>query len=317
MEQRQNFLAWSMPAGQVRGVPIRISWTLLLVMAVPFADCMAHKAFLQLPFAVLVPLAAVAWHTLAHGFAARAVGGRMEATTLWALGDHSQYDLPIMARPQAVVAIAGPVASALVWAVIVLALQLPWTPRMAMPGTDLLAFAAGNLAAYCCALALINLVPSAAFDGGRLWRAVLWPMIGIRRAVRVCVIASFVASGAFIVLGVWQHLVMLVFFGAILLITSFSERQALQMGHDLVLGVDPTYANAYAREARPSLFARWRARRDERHRERTEQEEAREQEVLDRLLAKVSSQGLPSLTAGERAELHRISEKQKKRLERA
>ena len=64
-----------------------------------------------------------------------------------------------------------------------------------------------------------------------------------------------------------------------------------------------------------SWFSRWQQRRATRARERQEREESEEQLILDRLLVKVSEQGLPSLTAAERSSLQRISRKQKERQE--
>jgi Zn-dependent protease len=317
--ERQNFLAWSFPVGRVRGVAVRADWTIVVVEIFAIMGVVHAGNFAFMPLAILIPLVSIAFHAWAHALAARAMGGRMDATTLWALGDFSAYDLPISPRAQFVTAFAGPFASACVFGAMALIMRKlpPLFPTQAMAALDLPTLAVVELGMFNAGLALWNLVPSSLFDGGRLWRALLWPLLGLRRAIRVTIIGGFVASAVLIALGIWATSLLGLMFGVILLIVTVYEHRSIQNGHDLVIGIDPTYANAYRRDARPSWLARWRERRQERQRERTEREEAAEQEVLDRLLAKVSAQGLPSLTAGERAELQRISEKQKKRLERS
>jgi hypothetical protein len=330
------WLGWSAPFGRLFGTELRLSWTLLVTMVFESIR-IGQKLLLPhlIPLAIILPVVLVLAHALGRVLAARLCGARVSRSMLWALGDMSQIDAPIRPGPQFIVAVGGLVVSLAIWIgtqAAMNALCPGWHFTIMYVFTAYSAGAAagwssagwlGAIVGFTCIMSFDllfwNLLPSVLFDGGRLWRAALWPVLGLPRAVRVAVIGSFVASLAMIALGLYMTDLMFFVFGLMMLFASINELRAARMGYDLVLGIEPISASAYARDGsrKPGWLARWREKRRLRRLERIEREEASEQEVLDRLLAKVSAQGLPSLTAGERAELHRISEKQKKRLERA
>jgi hypothetical protein len=110
---------------------------------------------------------------------------------------------------------------------------------------------------------------------------------------------AFLSAILLLVFAVWRTDFMLLFIGIISVLATVNERMAVAQGQDPIFLVDPTYVGS----APPSAWRRRRAERDV----------AAEQEVLDRLLAKVSAHGLPALTAGERKQLQRISQQQKER----
>ena len=88
--------------------------------------------------------------------------------------------------------------------------------------------------------------------------------------------------------------------------------EAVRSGFDPVL---PAELDGLTAASTRSWFSRWQAKRQRRRQERHDREEREEREVLDRLLAKVSEQGLPALTPAERTQLQRISKRQKERQE--
>jgi len=94
-----------------------------------------------------------------------------------------------------------------------------------------------------------------------------------------------------------------------LLMTLVQQHQQLRQGGS-AFGVDIGYGQG---RSAGGWFGRWQERRRQRAAIEREREEEAEQDVLDRLLAKVSEQGLPSLTASERAVLERISRRQRAR----
>ena len=92
----------------------------------------------------------------------------------------------------------------------------------------------------------------------------------------------------------------------------YEYRSLRSFGFDVVLGIEPAYTSR-DRSSTPGMIGRWLQRRQDKLRARQEVQEQQEQDILDRLLAKVSEQGLPALTAAERQTLGKISKQQKAR----
>ncbi len=114
--------------------------------------------------------ASVVLHELAHAMAALRYGVTTRRVVLWLLGGTAEQETsPPGPRADAVIAVAGPVASAGVglacWALALAAEPLLSATALA----SLLWLGLANLA-----FALFALLPGAPLDGGRLVRAVVW-----------------------------------------------------------------------------------------------------------------------------------------------
>lgn len=289
----EAFWSWSLPGGRWLGCTWRLHWT-LLAFALFDAVGLALRGLpwhwwwagpLVLPIAVL-------GHELGHRAALRLVGGQSGLVTLWPLGGIDDAFVPPRPAPQLLYAAAGPLASALLWGLATLA-----AARLG-GGTGLLLAALATASLW---LALANLVPIRPLDGGRLWRALLWPLVGRRAAVRGTLALGWVALALLVA---WALLAQqpLLFLVAILMgVVLYREGQLIRWGHDPD-GVDEALA-------RPGLWARWRRWRAEQAALRDERRRAAAQAELDRLLAKVSQQGLAALTDRERQRLREISER--------
>lgn len=179
--------------GRVAGIPVGVHWSVLLVLlllvqglavALLPAGAPGHRAeaywFAALGVAGLFLLALLA-HELAHAVTARHYGMRVKAITLWALGGVSELeDEPPHPRAALLVALAGPVASAVV--------------ALVCGGAALLTGLAGGAALLRAGLlwllvvnavtAVFNLLPGAPLDGGRIVAAAVWRFRGDRAAGR-------------------------------------------------------------------------------------------------------------------------------------
>ena len=128
----------------------------------------------------------------------------------------------------------------------------------------------------------------------------------MRRAVKATVMLGFISAILLLLYAVNYTDYLLLFVGIMSLIATINDRMSLAQGSDPVFLVDPNYVGV-------ALSSGWRQRWAARSAAVTEREAAAEQEVLDRLLAKVSEHGLPSLTKTERTQLQKISRRQKDR----
>jgi Zn-dependent protease len=320
--ERHRFLDWSLPLGRYFGIDVRLHWTLLLLTLWELGVALHSNAPLWwLAMLIPIPFLSVLFHEFGHSFMARLVGGESSLIVMWMFGGLAMCGYPPSPGRQFAVSGAGPLVNFIILASCVLilghgpSLTGALTFRDTIPAHNLAEMVLANIAQFNLAILAFNLLPCYPMDGGKMFQAALWPVAGHRRATVITSWASYVCIAGMFVYSVVIGSLFLMLFAMSFLFSAIQLHLSTRGDQDPMLG---GYGNAYGDRAaarRQGWFARWSERRRERRREREEREEADEQVVLDRLLAKVSAEGLPSLTAAERAELHRISEKQKRRLE--
>lgn len=299
-----EFLAWSFPLFRFRGIPIRCHWTLPL-MAVFHLMQWLHGGmpWWLAPVLVGLLLLSVLLHEGGHSLAAHRVGGRCHGIMLWALGGFAQVDMPMRPGAHFLVAIMGPMVNLGIWALCMALLQTGDLASHIVAGPCL-----GYLAFVNLYLLLFNLIPGHPLDGGHATTSLLWGLFGMRRAVRYTVPIGFVAAAGVFVFAIMAQQPMLAFFAFWLGFEAYRGLTALRQGSDMVFGLDLAYARGQG-----GWFAGLRQRREAARLDRIVREEAAEAEILDRLLDKVSKEGLPSLSAAERRQLEQISKRQRQR----
>lgn len=188
-----------------RGVPIRIHYSLILVL--PLLALMFGGVFRQAAQMAEVPVvpggaapffwglgvavglfASVLVHELAHVLYALRTGGQVRSITLMLVGGVSEVtELPRRHRDEVLMALVGPLTSVALGALLLgVRALLPESPAFS-PG-----FAIAYLAGLNLFLGLFNLVPAFPMDGGRILRGLLAGRMGVVRATRV---ASMVGKG--------------------------------------------------------------------------------------------------------------------------
>lgn len=197
--------------GTVRGIPIRIHITFLLVL--PFLALAFARAFQAAARLAEVPPGAVAgapwmWglgiavglfasvlvHELAHSLYALRKGGRVQGVTLLMIGGVSQISEPPKdARSEAVMALVGPLVSLALGGLFYLAHAVAPTWSFSVK------FALFYLAGLNVILGLFNLLPAFPMDGGRILRALLVPRFG---PVTATTVASRVGKGFAVLFGI-------------------------------------------------------------------------------------------------------------------
>jgi Zn-dependent protease len=287
-------------------------------------------------------LVSVALHELGHLAAAIRVGGGADELVLGPLGGLSPLSVPPDPQCQLVVAIAGPlvnVALALAAAVPLawsldgselLGLMHPFAPRNVLDGpTWLVGFKLTLWINWVLVLANL-LLPAPPLDGGRILRSLLWFAVGHRRsvlavalvakgtAIALCVAAAWSLGtpsepAAPPLIPVWIPLVLLGFF---LFFSAKAEVHRLRGREQQEEPWSPEAPREYAAvdqahddfaSRRPSLFQRWLARRKAARQRRQRLLEEEEEWRADDILARVHQFGIDSLSAEDRAILHRVS----------
>jgi len=324
-----SLLSWSLKLYRTSTLEVRASWLLGVWMVFDAVRFMHVGAYALSPIPLLLIPLVMYVHAMAHVGMARLVGGHADQTVLSIINDRTSMQVPLNAAKQFAVAAAGPLMSFVIGLICAFAAPLfldsanqipPQLFFLAAPMSSgnpagageylyftLVYFSQVNLFVF-----VINLLACAVFDGARMWRAILWPLFGLTRAIRLTVMLSFACSIVMLGLSLYWTDWMLMFFGVLCLLMTLHEHRSVKLGFDPVLQIE--FDTIQDRRSQ-SWFGRWQQRRRVRALELQEREELEEQVILDRLLTKVSEHGLPSLTEVERTSLQRISRKQKARQE--
>jgi Zn-dependent protease len=147
--------------------------------------------------AALGLFAGVLLHELAHALVARRFGLEMRGITLFIFGGVAELpEEPPSAKAEFFVAVAGPIASALIAAVLFAATGLG--SASGLPGSWTVV--TGYLAFLNLVLVLFNCVPAFPLDGGRILRALLWHRRGDLRAATNTTAGLGKAFGFFLVI---------------------------------------------------------------------------------------------------------------------
>ena len=304
--------------GRIWGVEIRLAYSLYLIIGL-FAISAAPMG-MQFVLAILLLPVFVLLHELGHTFAALRLGVRVRQIVLHMLGGAAMLEGLIPGpRAEILIAAMGPAVS------FILAMLGYLAAGFAPPE------ARGFLFYVCWAnlmLGIFNLLPVFPMDGGRIALAAAVMRLGVERGVRLMRPISRIGAWLIALYGVWRMAygdssgIFLVLIAAFLYFRGGQEIYARMHAQNFTSGGNYGGAGGYGfygqeftrarvvdeRPAKPGFISRWLERRRSR---RAAASAAREEELtrrVDEVLAKVRSEGVASLTPGERALLHSASE---------
>ncbi|MFY9611474.1 MAG: site-2 protease family protein [Blastocatellia bacterium] len=151
----------------------------------------------------LLFFAAIITHELAHSLVAKSRGLPVKSITLFALGGVSQLEKDAGdAKTEFLVAIAGPITSFVIGAILLTLANALGSSPMTTPNTPVPAMMVW-LGYINVALAVFNLVPGFPLDGGRVLRSLVWWMTkDAERSTRIAARVGQTIALFFIVIGV-------------------------------------------------------------------------------------------------------------------
>ncbi len=345
-----DFLSGSIRLFEIAGITVRMH--MLYVLWVVFQLVQSGDGWRdQIIFQAML-FSIILLHEFGHCFAARAVDGDARDILMWPLGGLAFAHAPMRPWPQFFTVLCGPLVNvALCLLVIVIACivnQHPpllfrswWTPILPpLTGDSAWEGYAFDFFMLNQWIFMFNMLPIFPLDGGQLFRAIIWPWVGLRAAT---IYAAQVGLAGCFVLVVWafqrrEGFSMLI---PIAIFSAFTCWQHLEAARRGMLAEEFTSVDPVLRDKRRvrGPLGRWfDRRRGELISRRTErpaggaptavqnpnpggwQRKLDEEEVfnaeVDRILAKVRAGGIASLSYVEQETLRQATRRRREDEER-
>jgi len=202
-------MKWSIGAGRIFGIKLRIHLTFFLLLAFVFVTDI-KEGYKQAGLSVLFVCAiftCVVIHELSHSLVARRFGREPKSITLLPIGGVATIDMmPTKPSQEIAISIVGPVTNI----VIAILLALVGGSSVAVALTNHSNLTASqifitDLIAANIMLAVFNLIPALPMDGGRIFRSILALKFGFLRATLWAVTIGKVIALFFIALGFFYN----------------------------------------------------------------------------------------------------------------
>ena len=326
----EGFYGWSIPFFTVpdwvpglRNISIRIHLLYILIAGGELVGALQQDSiglnYVAKMMAVLFAL--VLLHEFGHCLACRLVGGQADRVLMWPLGGLAFCAPPHRWKPSLITTLGGPGVNAALFplfAALLVASGADWASVLFnpfRPGPVLAHayFLGGSWRGWLWAAHYMNLLllafnmllPLYPMDCGRVLQELLWWRLGYKRSMVLSTnlgLLTAVALGVFAITTGQSRLVGIALFGGM---TCYSQKQQLAMMADddpWSYDTDKGYAG-FSDADSPPAKPTWSQRRAAKAAEK----QARAQEALnaelDRILAKIRTQGMASLTPKEKATL--------------
>lgn len=312
----ENPFSWAFPLFTLAGIRVKVH-VIFIILVISQLIWSASRDTVGLGYmatGMAILFLIVLLHEFGHCIACRMVKGEADEILMWPLGGLAMCRPPETWRAHLVTAVGGPlvnVALAPILGAALLAVGGGWESVLFnpfQPTRPLSVMTSWGMVtlwwAYYTNLLLLGfnvLVPMYPMDGGRILQCVLWSRLGLDRSMDIATRVGIVVAAALFILGMvggQTTLMAVAIFGGM---TCWFERKRLAFARDaggmgltgMITQVDRRERLAYDRAAKAQ--AQERADRAEVQRE------------VDRILAKISREGLGSLSKKERQTLERAS----------
>ena len=248
-------MSWSFRLLTIKGIPVRIhaSFLLVLVAAAVSGLMSGHDDWLRssafMVILVLLLFVCVVLHELGHSLVAQRYGVQVQDITLWPIGGVARLSrLPNRPHQEFLITAAGP-ATNLALAVLLGALAVTWIGpdpmlRLLADPRLLNRFLAAQeirplvllLAVNNLILALFNLIPAFPMDGGRLLRSLLAVFLPFRRATQLAALLGQALAVLMAIAGLLTGNFFLGLVGVFVFIAAWQERRQTLI-HESLKGV--------------------------------------------------------------------------------
>jgi len=312
-----RFLNLSFPIGTYFniGVRVHILFILLVVVELLMSIGSVGGPWWALRWTCLLFVTVLA-HEFGHVAGCRSVGGTANEILMWPLGGLAFCAAPQRPWPEFVTVACGPLVNVVVGAACYVTLMLtPGVVPVSLNPFEMWGEYAtgwrglvGDLFVVNYIILLFNLVMVFyPFDGGRLVQVGLWTLLGYQRSMTIATRVGMGGAVLVAVVGLMNRNFMLMMVAVFGFYTCYQQARLLQFaGTDLYnagnRGGQFGYADSTLGQRARKSSGKWQKELERRR---------REDEEVDRILAKVRAEGLASLTRKEKKTLKQATERQR------
>lgn len=303
----ENPLKWSLPLYKAWGIAVRIHLVFVIIIVAKLISTIPEDAIgFEFMFVWLLGLfLLVLLHEYGHCIACRKVGGEADEILLWPLGGLAYCLPPNTWRANLITVVGGPLVNVIfvpVFAAAILAFGGSWSLVFFNParlsgavieaqGLSFAGWTAWSLhSANMFMLAFNLLVPMYPLDGSRIVHAFIWRQKGRQRADDIISrigLVTAVVLGTLAIVGGQMNVLGIALFGGFV---SYQEMVRAKFLEE----PDEDWSMSFRPEKDPPSRGK-------------KEGPAIDPEEIDRILAKISSQGMQSLTRSEKKKLGKAS----------
>lgn len=181
------------------GVKVSLHWSWFLIAFLIYGRRSLYNSVFWNVAEYLSLFAIVLLHEYGHALACKSVGGTADRIVLWPLGGVAFVNPPHRAGAYLWSIVAGPLVNVLLLPLTFYAVWL----RMGTGITTELERFLFSVGVTNAVLLIFNLLPIYPLDGGQIFRAILWFMVGAARSLQVAAVTGIVGA---VVLGLGMYL---------------------------------------------------------------------------------------------------------------
>ncbi len=329
-------LEGSVPLFTIFGIRVRAHASLILLIALSLLlgvsnhDSVAMRVQSMTGLFVVILL-----HEFGHCFAARATGGEANDIMMTPLGGLAMAMARRKPWPTFLTIAGGPAVNVAICLICGLGMLVaggrfpltPWSVDLVMHRTQWFSLWSYCYWIYALSFALLcfNLLPVYPLDGGQLLQSILWKPMGYYKSMILTMNiglggALLLAMVGIATFGSIGGGLLLIAIAAMCFMNCLQTRAMLRAEGPWAFSEEdmPDHGNLYAAAHEKSAASSARKVKRESDRiakraDRIAREEATERQSIDAILAKVSSQGMQSLTSSEQKVLRTATERQRAR----